>query len=345
MSEPPGEDWVSPDLPIPEIQPITPGLVVEMARERQERQKPNTALNTVEGIDYEYRVGVRDVLNVVVWDHPELSRPMGETMSAELQGQLVRADGTIFFPFVGVIEVAGKTVEEIRHEITEGLQPFIEDPQVDVRVVSFRSRRVYLTGQVREPGIMAIDDDPLTALDAINRAGGFTALADRQQALLTRDGERRTIDLAALYASGRGDLVLRDRDILHVPDNSFNKVFVMGETLAQRSVPMPGRRLTLAEAISEAEGFDLQTANTTQVYVIRGELVLDDAGQPIDVRPEVFHLDTRDAASLVLAEGFELQSRDVVFVSATPVVRFNRVIQQILPTIQTIFFTRSIIGG
>jgi polysaccharide biosynthesis/export protein len=89
---------------------------------------------------------------VVVWGHPELSNPMGQTQNIEGQARLVREDGTIFFPFLGVVPVAGRTVEEVRDNVATDLARYVTNPQVDVRVVNFRSQQIYVTGEVREPG-------------------------------------------------------------------------------------------------------------------------------------------------------------------------------------------------
>ena len=75
-----------------------------------------------------YRVGPQDILNITVWDHPELTIPAGEFRSAEAAGHLVAEDGTIFYPFVGKVKVAGLTLAEIRDLLTEGLSVQIRDP-------------------------------------------------------------------------------------------------------------------------------------------------------------------------------------------------------------------------
>ena len=293
---------------------------------------------------YQYRVGPGDVLNVVVWGHPELSNPMAQTQNIEDQARLVREDGTIFFPFLGVVPVAGQTVEEIRTRIADGLDRFVTDPQVDVRVVTFRSQKVYVTGSVRQPGILPITDQPLTVLDAINQAGGFDELADRRTAVITRGDREIRLDILALYATGRGNALLENDDVLFVPDNHANRVFIMGETVSQRAVPLHEGRLSLAEALTEAEGLDLGVADTRNIFVLRGREVFDADRTLRGIRPEVYHLDARSGTALLLAEGFQLEPRDIVYVASTGVVRFNRVIQQILPTVQTIWQTDRIIN-
>lgn len=333
------EDETDADGLNPRVVPVTAELVLAQRRLQEQtlRELPGSA--TVID-DYSYRIGPRDVLNVLVWDHPELSNPMGNFQDIEAMGRLVREDGTIFFPYAGVLQVAGKTTEQVRRELTQALRPFIQSPQVDVRVVAFRNQRVYITGEVAQPGVLPVNDVPMTVLDAINRAGGLTEFSDRRRAVLTREGERREIDLLALFNDGRGNMLLRDGDVLFIPQNVHNKVFVMGEVNEQMSVLMNTGELTLAEAISEAEGLDLGTANTKAVYVIRAPGPLESALAQQEGSPVIYHLDMARAPALLLAEGFRLEPRDVVYVSSTGVVRWNRVIAQILPTVSTLFQTQ-----
>lgn len=330
---------------IPKVQPINADVLVAQQQARREaRAAVEHAARTDLVADYEYRIGASDVINIVVWGHPELSNPLGLTQDIEQQARLVSRNGTIFYPHVGLLPVAGKTVDEIREQLAELLEPYVTDPQVDVRVVEYRSQKVYVTGEVTQPGTLTLTDEPMTLLDAINQAGGFNELADRRRAVLTRDGEQRSIDLQTLYSSGKGDLLLRDRDVVHVPGNQFNRVFVMGEITRQTALPMrENGRMTLAEAISEADGLDLNTADTSNIFVLRGQPVFDDEGKIRGVRPEAYHLDARSGLALVLAEGFELQPRDIVYAASSGVVRFNRVIGHILPTVQTLWQIQRII--
>lgn len=331
--EPPTEEEIES-----RFRPITPKLILEQARERHNNRVGEVA-ELMRDDDPPYRVGARDVLHVVVWNHPELTNPVGLTQDIEQVGRVVRQDGTMFFPYVGNIQVAGLTTSQIREEVARRLRPFVERPQVDVRVASFRSQKVYVTGEVREPGILPVTDVPLTIMDAVNMAGGFDELADRRLAVLTRDGRNYPVNIQAVYARGEDNIRLRDGDVLHIQDDIANKVFVMGEVEQQLALRMERGRMTLVEAVAEASGFDLRTANTGAVYVFRGELTGDpDTGEPALI-PTVYHLDAREGAALIMADRFELKPRDIVFVSASGLVRFNRVMEQILPTVQFLFQT------
>ena len=314
---------------------VSPALEVGEVRTRQEV----TAA-------HEYRVGVGDVLNVIVWGHQELTNPFGAGTTTDLDelGRVVREDGTIFFPFVGLLEVKDRNVKEIRRDLQERLDPYVADPQVAVRVVGFHSKRAYITGEVNDPGTLHLRDAPMTVMDAINEAGGFSERADRRRAVLTRGDEQIEIDILNLYATGSNDILLKDDDVLHIPDNHANRVFMIGELAQQTAVELKDGRLSLAEAVAEADGVDLASANTAELYVLRGQPVRDeDSGEVLGLRPQVFRLDAREAPALLFADGFELEPRDVVFVSASPLVRFNRVVAQYTPIIQALWQTDRII--
>jgi polysaccharide biosynthesis/export protein len=322
----------------------------DVIAEQRERTYPPLSVREVRSRtevtrEYEYRVGVGDLVMVVVWGHVDLTNPIGERIGTDIRdlGRLVREDGTIFFPYMGLVHVEGKTVEEIRAILEEGLAPVVAKPQVDVRVVGFRSKRAYVTGEIVNPGTLPLEDSPLTVMDAINAAGGFADNADRRRAVLTRGDRQIEIDILNLYATGSGDLLLRENDVLHIPDNRANRVFMVGELQSQVAVPLKDGRLTLAEAIAEVEGLDLSRANTAELYVIRGIPVREANGVLAGIRPMVYRLDARQAPALLLADGFELEPRDIVFVSASPLVRFNRVVAQYVPIIQALWQTDRIL--
>jgi polysaccharide export outer membrane protein len=269
------------------------------------------------------------VLSVIVWDHPELTIPAGEFRPAETTGHPVAADGTIFYPHVGVIQVAGKTLREIRELLTQRLSTVIERPQLDVRVVGFRGQKVQVTGEVVAPGSIPITDVPLRVQDAISQTRGVTLEADQREVTLSRGGRTFTLDLQAMYE--QGDLsqnwLLQDGDILNIPDRSRNKVFVLGEVLRPSSRVMVKGRMTLAEAIGDSEGFDPTSSNPSKVYVIRGNFD----------RPSIYKLDAHSPDALLLATQFQLRPRDVIFVSPHNLTRWNRIITQIQPTVQLLW--------
>ncbi|MBN3791237.1 polysaccharide biosynthesis/export family protein [Burkholderia sp. Ac-20353] len=336
-------------------------LIMDQLQQQQQMAHPLPPSRYTDPSQYVYHVGPQDILGVTVWDHPELTTPQGQSFSsggnttqtvagalqapyttalpgqADPYGQTVAADGTIYFPFVGRIRAAGKTIAQIRDELATSLARYVKNPQIDVRVLSYRSQKVQVTGEVKQPGPLAVSDVPLTLVDAISRSGGSTSDADLQRVRLTRDGKLYTLDAHGVLDRGdvKQNVMLQQGDIINVPDRSDSRVFIMGEVKTPVAIPMLKGRLTMADALTSGGGILDTDANPRKVYVMRGM-------RDNPTKPEVFRLDMTQPDALMLSSRFQLQPLDVVYVDTAGSVQFNRVLQQVLPTIQTIFFMRQI---
>ena len=324
------------------IQPINAQLIINLEKDFNKRsQNSDNLINqyfdyrvgtrTIRGTPpkepySEYRVGPRDVLSITVWEHPELTIPAGEGLSPEESGNVVGEDGNFYYPYVGILKAAGKTVEEIRSEMAQKLSRYIEQVQLNVRVATYRSQRVYIVGEVVTPGIQPVKDIPLTILEAINNAGGVKPEADLSNIRLTRDGKTYSINLLSLY-EGRDfsqNVLLKAGDTLNVPDRTFNKVFVLGDTsVGGKSIFLNKGRMTLTEAIGEAGGVDQDKSDPARIFVFRGNTG----------KPEIFHLNAKSPDALLLADRFPLQPRDVIYVDRAEGVRIKTLLQQIQPAV------------
>jgi polysaccharide biosynthesis/export protein len=312
------------------INRITPELLTRLAVETLPVRRLTDPL-AAEMLTYEYRIAPFDVLTVTVWDHPELTTPTGQFRSPEENGNRVNADGTMYYPYVGVLQVGGKTVSEVRKLLIERLTRVITNPQLDVRVAAFRGKRAHVTGEVLQPTAIPITDVPLRVQDAIAAARGFGPEADWSSVTLSREGRIYNLNLQALYEGGdlSQNWIIRDGDVINVGDRGRNKVFVLGEVRQPQSKLMVRGRLTLAEALNETGGLEPSVANVGNIFVIRGDYEA----------PSIYHLDASSADSLLLATQFQLRPRDVVFVSTYKLAQWNRVIAQILPTITSLWTT------
>jgi polysaccharide biosynthesis/export protein len=323
------------------ITPITPSLVQGYARSRN--YGLTAGVEHLFGESKPYTIGPSDILSVTVYDHPELS-PAGTAVISQgadptgvtgAPGFIVDREGYIFYPHAGRVKVGGLTESQAAETITSRIRRVIKDPQVTVRVASFRSRRAYVDGEVRSPGTQVFTDVPMTLPEALNRAGGVAPSGDRSFITLTRGQHTTVIDVMTLQELGINPnrILLQSGDLVTVRSREDRKVFVMGEIMRPAAIPMRNGRLTLNEAIAETGGPNLATANTSQIYVVRPN------GSEI---PAIFHLNAGNPAALALAEAFPLKPRDVVYVDPVPLVQWNRIISLILPSAQAASVGRSL---
>lgn len=312
-----------------------------------------------------YGIGPGDVINIVVWNHPELVlAPAGATLTAEASGLAsvgngynVNPEGLIQFPLLGTFKIAGLTENKAREELTRRLSKFIKDPQITLRVQAYRAGRVYVDGEVRIPGLQAINDIPMTLPEAISRAGGLTPTADRATVAVTRKGATTVINMPQLVTLGINPsrIMLAAGDLVRVGNRDDSKIYVMGEVTKPMALPLRNGRLTLNEALGESGGVNATSGDPRQIYVVRSRsgdsaTVADTSGTATPITPitpttpEIYHLDASSPAAYALAEGFELKSRDVVFVDPVPLVLWNRVVSLILPSAQVANVTRAAVN-
>ncbi|GMW05409.1 MAG: hypothetical protein AMXMBFR8_02060 [Nevskiales bacterium] len=125
-----------------------------------------------------YRVSPGDVLQISVWKEEDLQREL-----------LVNPDGHFAFPLAGDMLAEGKTVEEIRQELTEKLSRFIPEVVVTVAAVQLNGNKVYVIGQVNRPGEFVMNR-ATDVMQAISIAGGPTTFAGLDDIVILRRGEQ-----------------------------------------------------------------------------------------------------------------------------------------------------------
>lgn len=380
------------DTAVYDVNLITPQLVYQLkeqdaadARAREASIRPAIA-----AVQTDYRVGFNDVLGITVWRHPELTlggdqQTMSSDASAlqgmgvlgssqasagafatngpgdlDAQGQRVTADGTIFFPSLGRVRVKGMSTVQISQLLTNRLKDQLKNPQIDVRVIQYRSQHVQVTGDVKNPGQLSLIGTPTSVVDAINRAGGANPDADLQRVLVSRGGHVTTIDVAKILSRGdvRQNIILASGDIVNVPDHTQNRVFVMGEVSKPQTLYMNQGQMSLADALATAGSIDVAGSNPRQIIVIRhpdpplaqtenAQGTLEDGFKktsylPALNRPEIFRLDMTQVDAIMLATEFDMKPLDVVYVGTAPAARFNRLLAQILPSAESFYLIWSV---
>ena len=215
----------------------------------------------------DYVVGPQDVLTITVWDQSDLSGKFA-----------VEADGTFTFPLIGRVKAGGFTLRQVEHTLTQRLADgFFRNPQVSVAIEQYRSQRIFIVGEVRQPGTYPLTGD-MTLIEALSRAGSTTATAGGE-ALVVRDPNQlsgsdvRRVDIKQLQTGSPGtNVVLHDGDTIFVP--RAEAVYVSGQ------VKNPGayviqKDTTVLQALSLAGGVTDRgsTARIKVVRMLKGEKV------------------------------------------------------------------------
>jgi polysaccharide export outer membrane protein len=314
-----------------------PSAVTEHGREALEPSALEDGSSEKEGDPY--RVGAGDTLLVAVYGHPELSMAPytgGAGMSAQsgrLAGLVIDNDGTIQFPLIGSVQVAGKSGEELRAFLQQELAVYVKDPKVTVQVVFTGSIRYYLLGQFTNPGLK-YSDRPTRLLETLSLGGSINLeRASLRTAYVARGNKRLPVDFRRLILDGdlKQNIKLRTGDVVLVPDKASEQAFVFGASMSDNSrgsaVPFINGRLSLLQALATV-GFGFQErlqGRFSSTRVIRSE----------GDRGELFIV---DAARILEGEAgsFELAPGDVVYVPPTATTSWNQVLQQLLPSLQTV---------
>lgn len=287
-----------------------------------------------------YHVGPGDTLLVAVYNHPELaiatyagSMAATPSTTGRTSGLYVDNDGTIQFPLIGTVHVAGKTSEQLRVYLEQELARYVKDPKVTVQVIFNGSIRYYLLGQFVQPGLKYADR-PMRLIQALSLGG--SVIMDRASltgAYVARDGRRLPVNFRRLLRDGdmSQNIPLRSGDAIVVPDNLSEQAFVFGGAAGGNArggaIPFVNGRLDLLQALAEAGiGFrERSQGRLSEVRIIRSEA---DRGEFYVVNVE--KVLRGEAASFLLAPG------DIVYVPETTITSWNEAILQLLPTLQTI---------
>ncbi len=281
------------------------------------------------GAGWDYKVGVGDILNVIVFDHPELTMPAGTQLSAEETGFRVQSDGTFFYPFIGQVQARGKAPETIRADVTERLSEFIPDPQLEVRVAAFNSQSVVVSGEVKAPKRLVLTTVPVTLVEAVTAAGGASEFGDMRRISIQRGGARYTVDLDGYLSGGiqNNNPTLRSGDVVNVPRRRAEEAYLLGQVQKPNIIDLSREPVTLTQALTRQGGLIEVRADARGVFVFRTR------------RPgviTVFQLETTSPTGMLLGTRFVLEPADVIYIVRSPLQKWNDSISGLLPTVQAV---------
>jgi polysaccharide biosynthesis/export protein len=220
----------------------------------------------------DYLVGPQDVLSITVWDQNDLSGKF-----------TVETDGSFTFPLIGRIQAGGLTLRQVENELKKRLADgYFKNPQLTVSVETYRSQRVFITGEVRTPGTYTLTGD-MSLIEALSRAGSTTQFAGGEAVivrsasgqtangpLLPNQAETATsirVDLKELQSGGLSQNVpLKDGDTIFVP--RAETVYVFGQVKNPGAYALQTKDTTVLQALSLAGGVT-DRGSTGRIKIVR----------------------------------------------------------------------------
>ncbi|MCU4369340.1 polysaccharide biosynthesis/export family protein [Acinetobacter courvalinii] len=275
-----------------------------------------------------YRLSAGDILSIQLWAYPEIT---GNTAATQANGYSIDYNGYIQLPLIGRYKAAGKTLAQLNTELRSQFSRYLKNPDVIVRVLSYQGQRYSVQGSVIKGGQFYLNDQPVSIYTALGMAGGVTDKGDNTFIQLIRNGRTYDLNTIALEKAGYSlhKLLVQPNDTIYVGNRENQKIYVMGESGKNQALPMRDQGMTLSDALGESLGINPLSASASRIYVLRTN--------PNDRHTELYHLNLMSLGDFGLANQFHLRSNDIIYVDATGLTRWQRIISQIIPFSNAIY--------
>lgn len=288
-------------------------------------------------------IGEGDLVDVAIWEAPpaalfgadnqNLLAGSKSTVARQtnLPGQVVDSMGQITVPFVGQIQAAGRTPQQIAAEITRRLKGKAHEPQVIVKLADNAATNVTVVGETAKNIRMPLTSKRERLLDALAAAGGSKQPVGKTTIQLTRGSIVETLPLDAIVRDPRQNIALQANDVitaLYQP-YSFTALGAIGRN---SEIDFEGTGLTLAQALGRIGGLDDSRASARGVFIFRLEdkAALGLAGDksarttPDGKVPVIYRVNLGSPETFFIAQSFPIKNKDVMYISNAPLADLQK---------------------
>lgn len=279
-----------------------------------------------------YIIGAGDVLEVSIWEAPPaalFSNPlldsrlnMTTSRVSSFPEQMVGINGTINIPFAGLIPAAGKTLQQIEHEIVKRLIDKANQPQVLVRLIHNVSSNVMVVGEVAQSVRIPLTAKGERLLDALVASGGVKQAVGKITIQVNRRGQVVAMPLEQIIQDPKQNILLQPEDVIIALYQPLSFT-ALGAVAKNEEVPFEAQGISLAQALGRIGGLQDTRADAQGVFVFRFEdpniiESIDKKSLPLTPEgkaPVVYRINLKDPRSFLVAQNFPIRNKDVVYVS------------------------------
>jgi polysaccharide export outer membrane protein len=299
-------------------------------------------------------VGVGDVLSIAIFEAapgglftPAQAAGARPGNFVELPAQAVDQKGNIDVPYAGEIPAAARTLPEIQQAIVARLRNRAIEPQVVVKLTEQHSSVVSVLGDVGTPGVIPLNSVGERLLSMIARAGGPKFEAIESWVTLQRDGKRVKVLLSRVVHDPNENIFIRPNDVIFLTREAptFTALGALNQNIFgfNSEIAFDVETLTLAQAMGKAGGLNDDRSDPSEVYVYRYEdrqflqkFGVDTARFVTESIPTIYRLNLRDPGGLLLASGFQMRTKDVMYVANSKVTDYYKLLLLINNTAATV---------
>jgi polysaccharide export outer membrane protein len=299
-------------------------------------------------------IGVGDVLTIAIFEAapgglftPAQAAGARPGNFVELPAQAVDQKGNIDVPYAGEIPAAARTLPEIQQAIVARLRNRAIEPQVVVKLAEQHSSVVSVLGDVNNPGVIPLNSVGERLLSMIARAGGPKFEAIESWVTLQRDGKRVKVLLSRVVHDPNENIFIRPNDVIFLTREAptFTALGALNQNIFgfNSEIAFDVETLTLAQAMGKAGGLNDDRSDPSEVYVYRYEdrhflekLGVDTARFVTESVPTIYRINLRDPGGLLLASGFQMRTKDVMYVANSKVTDYYKLLLLINNTASTV---------
>ena len=288
-------------------------------------------------------IGIGDTVSVTIWEAGagglfSASLVTGQfstgSKSATIPDQVVGRDGAITVPYAGRIQVAGRTTRAVQTILEQALQGKAIQPQVLVNVTHSVSNTVTVTGEVANGARVPLSVKGDRVMDVIAAAGGIRAQVNETYVQLSRGDVTERVAMTRVTSDPKENIYMRANDVLTLIRDPQTFI-VYGATDKNAEIPFDAEGINLSQALAKAGGLVNAQSDPSGVFIFRYEP--EDVARALRPNspliqhgfstPFVYRLNLREPNSLFLAQGFQIQNRDLLYVSNAPIADLRKVME------------------
>ncbi len=264
---------------------------------------------------YKYILGASDQVLIKLSDVEDLNGTY-----------VIDQDGKIDLPFVGKVKINNLSLDQAQEVLFKEIKKYYRNPDLQVKIQEYNSSKAYIVGAIQTQSTLNLNQEPVKLIEAAINAGFNPSSGNKNfgtKGILRRGNQVYKIDLENSYKNvdDKENFYIKKNDVIFIDRNS-DAIHVFGE-VSKPGVYYPNLDYSLTELISTS-GLNQLTSNAKKIYVIR-----ENYNKFLSV--SIFQLNVENPVNFIVGRKFKLQSKDIVYIPPTGIVKWNRIISLLLP--------------